>query len=297
MIEIFALVILVVILVISILHDVFNRSDRHSKTLSKHLTNMMESKTQKRVWKLYVLKNIKNHSVYVWTGVAVMTIYLGSKLVFKTTWLSIILSTAGFLYPKIHNKRLEDIRKQTMEAQFRDALYSIITSLKSGLSMSSALVKCYEDLNRLHKFEKNKIILKEFERIKVDLEMGTAVDQTLIGFSERTKSIEITDFVNSIIIVREKGGNLVEVMENVTKMIADRINVKLAIKKVTAEKKQEAKLMSILPILITGALSVLSPDYLSSLYTTFIGKVLIVLASILLIINYFVVHRIIDIEI
>lgn len=178
----------------------------------------------------------------------------------------------------------------------RDVLNSIVSSLKAGLSINSALINCSNDLERLYALVKEKPMLDEFNKIKSDLNMGMSVDDALKNFMERIHMEDVDDLVNSVIIVRQKGGNLVEVMTNVRKMINDKLEMKREIETLIASKKLEAVIMTIVPIFIIVTLSIFSWDYMEPLYESFIGKIFIVLGFILLVVNYFVSKKIVDIR-
>jgi tight adherence protein B len=130
-----------------------------------------------------------------------------------------------------------------MELQLRDAMYSIITSLKAGLSMNSALIKCQSELERIHAGQKEKPMLEEFIKIKNDLSMGLSVDDALMNFKKRVNLDDVDDFVTSIVTVRQKGGNLIEVIDSTASMISDKIAIKMDIRRMTAGKKWRRKFL------------------------------------------------------
>lgn len=221
-----------------------------------------------------------------------MIIYLSSKSI----GLAFIISLLGLAYPKtIINQRIKK-KKEILNIQLRDALNSIVSSLKAGLSINSALIKCSEDLERLYSLVKEKPMLDEFNKIKSDLNMGMAVDDALRNFMKRMQMEDVDDFVNSVIIVRQKGGNLVDVMTNVTKMITDKLSMRREIDTLTTSKKMEANIMTILPIFLILTLSIFSSSYMQPLYESFVGKIFIVMGFASLTINYFVAKKIVDIQ-
>lgn len=219
-------------------------------------------------------------------------IYISSKSI----GLACIISLFGGLYPEaiINNKKKR--RKEILNIQLRDALNSIVTSLRAGLSINSALIKCSEDLERLYSLVKEKPMLEEFNKIKSDLNMGMSVDDALRNFMNKMQMEDVDDFVNSVMIVRQKGGNLVEVMTNVTQMITDKLAMKREIETLTTSKKLEARIMTLVPIFIIVSLSLFSANYMKPLYESFVGKVFIIIGFIFLVINYFVSNKIVDIQ-
>ena len=143
-----------------------------------------------------------------------------SAYVTKTVFMTLLFTSSVFFIPKALRKKDEDKKIDAINTQFRDALNAIMSSLKSGLSMNSAIIKTPEDLEKIHANYKDKIILLEFIKMRHDLNMGIPLDQVLTAFKERLRFEEVNDFVSSIIILKKKGGNLVEVMENTISMIS-----------------------------------------------------------------------------
>jgi len=225
------------------------------------------------------------------------SIFVISLAAFKSIGMAAFVSLFGLVFPKVmYNNSLKK-RKELVDLQLKDALYSITSSLKAGLSINSAMLKCTDELKKMYVSQKEKPMLEEFEKIRDDLSMGLSVDDALRNFKDRVKTEDAEDFANSIIIVRQKGGNLVQVVDNVSKMINDKITIKREIQRITAGKKMEAKIISVLPVFIVISLSIFSPQYMQPLYGSTIGKIIIVFGFVLLVANYFIGLKIVDIRI
>lgn len=293
---------ILVFLICSIIEDlVFG--DRGKDNQISNYFKYIKGETKQSERKKDVLHGIKCEKVIlkdkniIYMIITCIIIFLCAYIVTNLLGLSFFLSLLGFSLPKmISNNRIEK-RKNIINMQFRDALNSIVSSLKAGLSINSALIKCSQDLEKLYSLIKDKPMLDEFILIKNDLNMGLSVDEALIKFMKRMKLEDIDDFVNSVIIVRQKGGNLVEVVENVAKMINDKIEIRKEIGILVTSKKFEARIMTILPITTIIFLSFFARSYIEPLYQSFIGKVFIFIGFIFLVVNYFVANKIVNIEI
>ena len=183
-------------------------------------------------------------------------------LTLKSFTMALVISLFGFIYPHIKMKNTEKKKKEILNQQLKDAMDSLASSLKAGMSINTALIKCTADLEKLYSMEKEKPILEEFIKITNDLTMGLSVDNALNNFKERVKLEDVEDFVNSVIIVRQKGGNMAEVMNSVAGIISDKISIKREIEILTAAKKAEAKIITVIPIVLLVALSLLAPHFL-----------------------------------
>lgn len=224
-------------------------------------------------------------------------VFLFSYIVFFGS-LSVALflfSITILLLPRMLKNKNTKKREKLINVQFRDALNAIMSSLKSGLSMNRALAKVPQDLEKIHAIHKEKIILKEFINVRNDLNMGVTVDDALIGLRDRLSCEEGDDFVNSVIILKKKGGNLVEVMENTISMISDKMALKSEIEVLVAAKKMESKVLTGMPILVVVGQSTIMRSYVEPLFIGW-GNVLAMIAFLLLLINYFVGEKITDIK-
>ncbi|OOM80583.1 bacterial type II secretion system protein F domain protein [Clostridium puniceum] len=288
-------------LVLSIIEYIILGDRGREKQISNYFKYIKGNTSTEKKKKVQILNNNQNSKIskkkYIIYAVPVcMCIFVIIYISSKSIVLSFIISLLGGIYPKaiISNKNKK--RKEILNLQLRDALNSIVMSLRAGLSINSALIKCSEDLERLYSLAKEKPMLEEFNKIKSDLNMGMSVDESLGNYMKRMQMEDVNDFVNSVIIVRQKGGNLVEVMTNVTQMITDKLAMRREIGTLIASKKLEAKIMTLVPIFIIITLSIFSSDYMKPLYESFIGQILIVMGFIFLVINYFVSNKIVDIQ-
>jgi len=211
--------------------------------------------------------------------------------------IALIMGVLGYLYPSLSEKEKSRKRMNVLNIQFRDAMQSVSNSLRAGKSLENSLETCLEDMNRLYKYQTEKPIVEEWELIVKDLRIGRGITEVLVDFRDKVKLEDVDTFVNSAIIVNEKGGNLTEVMSNVAEMISDRIEIKRDIMTMTAGKRMEAKMLTFMPIILVGMIAFLSPSYLAPMYESFWGKVLLCIATVMLIGNYFIGKQIIDIEV
>lgn len=243
-----------------------------------------------------ISERIYKKYIYYTVPVCIL-IFLISLIAFKSLGMSILLSIFGLIFPKILNDRAVKRKREIINSQLRDALNSITSSLKAGLSINSALSKCADELEKIFAGQMEKPMYDEFLKVKNELILGLPVNDVLVNFKNRVGTEDVDDFANSIIIVRQKGGNLVDVVENVSKMITDKLEVKREINRLTASKKSEAKILSFLPVFIIVALSIFSPKYMQPLYSSLLGKIVIIIGFIMLIMNYYIGKRIVDIKV
>ncbi|MFZ5353639.1 MAG: type II secretion system F family protein [Bacillota bacterium] len=228
---------------------------------------------------------------------AVLLVFIFCYTFIRSTTFAFILSPLGLLYPQyIINMKIQK-RKELLNIQFRDMLQSVTNSLRAGNSLQGAIERSLEDVKRLLKMQLDKPIIEELETINYELQIGKNLDEALISFRDRVNMEDVDIFVNAALITKEKGGNLTEIMANVSETISDKIEIKREIVTLTAGKRAEAKLLTFMPLGLVLFLSFVSPSYMRPMYETLLGKFMMAIGLVLLICNYVIGKKIININI
>lgn len=287
-------------LVCTLIFDILFGSRMKQNYLSeyyRHINGMpkkQENVPQKKKNTVYVLDR-KVYLKYSF-GIALLIFFAGI-IFFRSVGSAIFFSLGGFVYPRYLLKRKIERRREILTIQFREALQSISNSLKAGSSLQVAIERCFGELKLLYRKKKDKPIVEELELIVYDLQIGKSLTEALQGFKRRVHMEDIDSFVNAAILTEKTGGNLTEVMSNVVEMISDKIEVKREISTLTAGKRAEGKLLTFMPVGVVLILSMVAPSYMAPMYETFAGKLLMIFGVVLLLINYLIGRKIINIEV
>ena len=153
-----------------------------------------------------------------------------------------LLGAIPFIYLKMRKKK----RFQRFERQLPDALGMLAKSLKAGHSFSAGMMMV------AHEFEDP--IGAEFDKALNEINLGLGLNDALKGMTERIDCADIRFFTVSVIIQRETGGNLAEILENISHLIRERFKLKGRIKTLSAEGRLSAVMMIAIPIFIAGVL-------------------------------------------
>lgn len=187
-------------------------------------------------------------------------------------WLTALIALpAGFLVLNTLSETLARRRTQGLRDHLQEALLSLSTSLKAGQSLARALERCASDLRRLH--PRGGPMLQEFDWMVREVEMGLPIDEALLAFRERMDLEEVASLVDSVVTTRRRGGNIVEVMGNVTQMLADRLAIEREIQVMTAQKRTEATILALIPLGIYLVTRMTNPDYLAVFHATVWGQI------------------------
>lgn len=224
---------------------------------------------------------IEDYSVYEMSDKEKLLFYMGGYIcIFIVVYLfyrCIVISlVAGVLIhyvsPYITHK-LAQKRMNSLNLQFKDMLYSLSASVAAGRQMEEALVEAEDNLSIL--YSRNEPIMMELRYIRKSIIENKESDKTLLkDFARRSKNEDISNFVQVYITCREMGGNLEKIIGHTTEILTDKINIDREIKAITAQKKAEGRIISIMPLLMLMMLNVISYSYISPLYETLAGRLI-----------------------
>ena len=132
-----------------------------------------------------------------------------------------------------------------MNYQFRDALNALSVAVQAGYSIENAVSACTRDLERL--YDRNTDILEEFHYIESQQSVSVPVEELFLDLGERSKVEDIENFASVFYTAKRTGGDLDKVIQKVTRMLGDKIDVKKEIETTLAAKKSEQFIMSMMP--------------------------------------------------
>ncbi len=181
---------------------------------------------------------------------------------------------------KMHNKFID---------LFPDALDMIVRSVRSGYPLHAALGMVADNMGPP--------VSTQFRRIVDEISYGWTMTEALNRFADRVKAPDIRFFVVVLAVQQESGGNLSEVLSNLSRVLRSRKQLRLKIRALSSEGRATAWFLGLLPVAILGALQIMAPEHLQPLYTTPTGLTYIVGAGIFMILAMFSVKQIINIDI
>ncbi|HVF54252.1 MAG TPA: type II secretion system F family protein [Actinomycetota bacterium] len=203
--------------------------------------------------------------------------------------LALLLTGTGLVVPGMLVKRAVERRKKRFEAQFPDVLDLMGAGLEAGAGVAQALelvVSEAEDPART-----------EFGRALAATRLGSSLGEALSEMSTRIGSRDLQWTVHAITVQQQTGGRLADVLRTVAGFMRARDEIRRELNALVAEGKLSAYVLGGLPFMIAAFLLVFNPDYLRPLYTTVPGFVMMGLASVLMVIGFFVMSRIIKVEV
>jgi tight adherence protein B len=214
---------------------------------------------------------------------------------FKSVFVVIPAIVLALVYPSIKAKELLRARKRQLSLQFRQALYSLSTSLAAGRSIENAFIAVIDDLRLLYSAA-DTYIIREFEVIARKIENGEQIEKAVSDFSKRADCEDIRNFSDVFSTCKRTGGDLIEVMRRTSNIIGEKLEIEQDIAVMVTQKRLEARLLSVIPYVIIAFLSFSSPDYMQPLYE-FNGRLIMAGALVLLLTSSWVMKRMMEIKV
>jgi tight adherence protein B len=186
----------------------------------------------------------------------------------------------GYLRKRRQNKFLND---------FADAIDVMVRGLKAGLPVTDAM--------RIIATESGPPVGPEFVEVVEGQRVGISIDVGVERMCERMPLQEVNFLAIVMAIQSKTGGNLSEALANLSKVLRDRKKMKAKIRAISQEAKSSAAIIGSLPFFIMGALTVLNPAYLSPLFDTKIGNIVVLCSGTWMGIGILVMRQMINFEI
>lgn len=204
---------------------------------------------------------------------------------------AIIGAVIGFFLPRLYVKRQQAVRLNKFNDQLSDMLSLMVNGLRAGYSTMQAMEAVSRELPAP--------ISDEFHRVVQEMQIGIPMEKALDNLLRRIPSDDLDFVITAINVQREVGGNLSEILDNISFTIRERVRIKGEIRVMTATVRTSATVLSLIPVFLTGALWFISPEYLASFFDRgpFCGWLAIVTVVGMIVSGYFVMMRIADIEV
>jgi tight adherence protein B len=219
---------------------------------------------------------------------AVVGLLIGSKLAHNTL-LAILLALILGGAPYVHLVRMKRLRAEKFKKQMPDGLDLIARSLKAGHAFSGGISLAAEEFDDP--------LGSEFSEMLDEINFGVSVPEALKNLTNRVECEEIKYFAMGVILQRETGGNLAELIQTLANLIREKFKFEGKVRTLSAEGKLSAVILSALPFVVGGWFWLTNPKYLAPLVAEPFGQVLLLLAGIFMIAGILVMKRMVNIKV
>ena len=180
-------------------------------------------------------------------------------------------------------------RRKAFTEQLGDCLTTVANALRTGYSFQQAMDVVAKEMEPP--------ISTEFERVATDVAMGVALENALEQMNKRVGSPDFDLVVTAVLIQREIGGNLAQILDTISYTIAERIRMKREIGALTAQGRFSAWVLIFLPFVVAAFCWVFNHDQMQVFINEEWGRIALGVAVIMEFIGFVVIQKIVDIEI
>ena len=203
--------------------------------------------------------------------------------------LSVAALVVGAILPWVWVARRRAKRIAAFQSQLPDAIDMLVSAMKAGYSFQAAMKFIGEEVPDP--------LGPEFLRFYEEQRLGLEVRTALLTLQARVDSIDLKMFVTAILIQRETGGNLSEVLDKISGLMRERSALRGEIDSLTAESRLSARILGSLPFVVFGAINVVNPKFIEPMMKSGIGPWIFGFAAVSVSLGYWVMMSIADIDI
>ncbi len=197
---------------------------------------------------------------FIGSGIAFAVPLLGLVALGLPIWMALIFGTAaGVGLPRMFLTFMAKRRIAHFIQRFPDAIELLVRGLRAGLPIAETMGAVASEIDGP--------VGSEFQAVSDRMKIGRTLEAALQETADRLGTSEFQFFVITLAIQRETGGNLAETLSNLSDVLRKRMQMKLKISAMSSESKASAYIIGVLPFLVFGMISFISPTYMGGFFT------------------------------
>jgi tight adherence protein B len=178
---------------------------------------------------------------------------------------------------------------QKFNEQLPEALDLLARAMRSGHALTSGLEMIAKELPDP--------IKSEFSATVDEINLGLTLKEALDNLCERVPVVDLRYFAIAVLVQKETGGNVAEILDNISRLIRERVQFQRQVKALTAEGRLSAIILIGLPIFMFVYIYLVNYEYIKLLWTEEIGRYMLFGALVMQVIGSYMIKRIVDIEV
>lgn len=180
-------------------------------------------------------------------------------------------------------------RFQKFEELFPEAIDTVARAVRAGHAFTTAIEMISNEVAEP--------IASEFRVLFEEQKFGLPVRDALVNLTQRVPLVDVKFFVTAVMLQRETGGNLAEILDNLSYVIRERFKIMRQVRVYTAQGRLTMILLMLLPPVIVAIMLTVNPGFIRPLFDDPIGHSLIVIGITLQTLGYFIIRKIIQIQV
>jgi tight adherence protein B len=222
-------------------------------------------------------------------GACAMGSYLIAYIIFAKLLHAIVFAVLGGFLPIFVMMQKKSARMRAFAEEFPDTLDLLVSALRAGISFSGAL--------QIVADESPEPVRSEFAIVVEEQALGLDLREALTNMANRIDSLDLKFFVTAVILQRDTGGNLTEVLENTGRLIRDRFRILGDIMTFTAQGRLTGIILTCLPLGLGLFMAMVAPDYFHKMWDHPNGRAILGFAALMQLLGSLAIRKIVDIKV
>lgn len=204
-------------------------------------------------------------------------------------WIALAAGLAGVILGII----VLDISIKRRQKAFTNQLGDMLTMVANALRAGFSFMQAFELIAR----EMDAPIGREVQKVVNEVNVGGTLETALENMQKRVESPDFELVVTAVLIQRQVGGNLAQILDTISGTIQERVRMRREVMALTAQGRMSGIVLALLPVALGLFLTTVSPDYMRPLYEETAGRIAIAVAVVMEIIGFLVIRKIVDIKV
>ncbi len=200
-----------------------------------------------------------------------------------------ILALVGAWLPYAWLKLKKSRHLNRFEEAFPEAIDMLGRAIRAGHPLSAGIQMVGQEMPDP--------VGGEFRTLSEESRFGVPFAEAMMGMVDRVDLVDVRIFSTAILVQREVGGNLAEILDNISNMIRSRFKIRRQLRTYTAQGRMSGIVVGLMPLVVGVAFYFLNPEYVRLLFEHPIGRVMLAFAVVMQIFGYFWIRKIVNIEI
>jgi tight adherence protein B len=207
----------------------------------------------------------------------------------KLFWAPLLAGAVGLLLPTLFLRYKRRARLRRFEEQFPEALDLLSRAIRAGHAFTTAMSMVVD--------EAPDPLSPEFKKTFDEQNYGLPLKEALANMTERMPLMDVRFFVTAVLIQRETGGNLAEILDNLAHVVRERFKILRQVRVYTAHGRLTGYVLLALPAALAIALSVINPEHMALLFRERMGQMMLAGAIVMQTVGYLWIKKVIKIEV
>lgn len=227
---------------------------------------------------------------YLLVSIGVATAFGFVALIFtRIPYIAIAVAAFAATLPYMYVRRRKTKRLRAFEENFPESIDLLGRAIRAGHAFSTGLQLVAE--------EAPQPIGMEFRRVFEEQKFGLSLEDSLLALADRIELLDMRIFVTAVLIQREVGGNLAEILDKISYTIRERFTIERQVRVYTAQGRFTGYLLAALPFGVGFLIFMLNREYMTILWERPVGRLLMAVALVLQVIGFFIIRKIINIKV